>query len=330
MTRRRLATAVDVALEATILGSFSSIGPVVRRSLDQWAPHQRIEGRHIIVTGATSGLGLEAATELVALGAHLHLVGRNPSKLAAVEASLRDLAHEQGGSVSGYVCDLSLLAETRRLAAELKKSVPRIDVLIHNAGALAQEFTETPEGVEQTLAVHLLAPALLTESLVEQLAAGIGRIITMTSGGLYTERFDLGQLEMDAAHYSGTVAYARAKRAQTILTASWNERFLARGITAHLVHPGWAATPGVDSSLPTFAKVMGPLLRTPSQGVDTLVWLAASAPGTPDPGKLWLDRRPRSLNRLRRTRLTETENQAAVIAISPWCTQRIAQALGQH
>lgn len=327
MTSRRLAQLVDQTLEASVVGSFTTIGPSLRRRLDHWDSFVSAKGKQIVLTGATSGLGLKAAEILVSLGANVHLVGRNKQKLAGVVSALQDAAVAHGGSAKGYVCDLSLLQETRRLVAELQKAVPVLDVLIHNAGALLGDFTKTTEGLEQTLAVHVLSPEFLTRGLAPQLSAAKGQVITMTSGGLYSERFDLATLEMTKANYKGTVAYAKAKRAQTLLTMTWNDDFGADGICAHLVHPGWAKTPGVAESLPAFSKVMGPLLRSPEDGVDTLVWLATTNDLLLEPGQLWLDRRPRPLHKLRRTKLTSAQERVAKAGLHEWGEIQIAHAL---
>jgi NAD(P)-dependent dehydrogenase (short-subunit alcohol dehydrogenase family) len=328
MTSRRLSHLLDQALEASVVGSFTSIGPAVRSRLDHWEPLERADGRNVVITGATSGLGLKAAEILVGLGANVHLVGRSEGKLNAVVASLEATAKRSGGIVEGHLCDLSLLSETTKLVAELQRAVPELHVLIHNAGALLSTYTETTEGIEQTLAVHVLSPEILTRGLVHLLQAGHGQVITMTSGGMYSERFDLETLAMKKSAYKGTVAYARAKRAQTLLTRKWNEDFSNLGISAHLVHPGWADTPGVDESLPVFSTLMGPLLRSPAQGVDTLVWLATTDASSRQAGLLWLDRSPRPMHKLRRTKLTKVEEETAVEALHHWCTEQIARALG--
>jgi len=327
MTSRRLSHLLDQVLEASVVGSFTSIGPAVRSHLDHWEPLNRVEGKNIVITGATSGLGLKAAELLVGLGANVHLVGRNETKLNGVVSDLQASAERNGGGAKGYVCDLSLLGATKRLVSELQAAVPELHVLIHNAGALLADYTETSEGIEQTLAVHVLSPEVLTRGLVHELEAGHGQVITMTSGGMYSERFNLETLAMKPSAYKGTVAYARAKRAQTLLTRKWNEDFGSLGISAHLVHPGWADTPGVDESLPVFSKVMGPLLRSPKQGVDTLVWLATTDPKSREAGRLWLDRKPRSMHKLRRTTLTESQEAIAVQALHHWCTEQIDHAL---
>ena len=101
-------------------------------------------------------------------------------------------------------------------------------------------------------------------------------MIQVSSGGMYTQRFDLATLEMGPDDYDGTVAYARAKRAQLVLMHEWVRRTDGSGVAFHAMHPGWADTPGVRDALPGFARVMGPFLRTPEQGADTIVWLAAA------------------------------------------------------
>ena len=115
---------------------------------------------------------------------------------------------------------------------------------------------------------------------------------------------------MKHGRYDGAVAYARTKRAQVILTEIWAEALRDRGIVVHSMHPGWADTPGVSASLPRFYKLTKPLLRTPAEGADTIVWLCASAQAGRSTGQFWHDRRPRPTHRSRRTQETEAERQA--------------------
>lgn len=327
MSDSPLARALDGALEATVVGSFTKLGYGVRSTLEHWQDPTAAAGRVIVITGATSGLGLAAARRLSTLGATVHLVGRNEEKLRTAKTMVESGAR---AAVTTHQCDLSLLANTDELAASLAHSCGPIDVLVHNAGSLLAEFTLTGEGVETTLATHLLCPYRLTERLMATARfATNARVITMTSGGMYTERFDLSQLEMTPVNYKGTVAYARAKRAQSVLSAHWQRVYGPDGLSFHLVHPGWAATPGVAEGIPGFSRFMGPLLRSPEQGADTTVWLAGLPDGEPLPGQLWLDRHPRSLHKLRRTRLSPQAELAAEDALPIWCDERIARALAQ-
>ena len=127
----------------------------------------------------------------------------------------------------------------------------------------------------------------------------------MSSGGMYTAGLTVGGLEMSNTDYRGTTQYARAKRAQVVLNEMWAQRVPATRF--HAMHPGWADTPGVAASLPMFGRVLRPLLRSPDQGADTMVWLGADD-GAPDrtSGRFWLDRRQRSTHRLPSTRRTDT------------------------
>jgi NAD(P)-dependent dehydrogenase (short-subunit alcohol dehydrogenase family) len=94
-----------------------------------------------------------------------------------------------------------------------------------------------------------------------------------------------------------------------ILTEMWAERLRDRGISVHSMHPGWAATPGIDAGIPLFGKVMEPLLRSPAQGADTIVWLAAADEPAATSGLFWHDRRPRPTHRISRTRETPEQRE---------------------
>jgi NAD(P)-dependent dehydrogenase (short-subunit alcohol dehydrogenase family) len=291
---------LDEVLEASVVGSFTRIGPALRRRSAHWAPPAEAPGRVVVLTGASSGLGRTAAIELGGLGCSIVAVGRDRGRLGDVVAAIAD----QGGTARAEICDLADLEATSALAERLRSGDGPIDVLIHNAGALAAERREGPQGFEATVAVQVLSPYLLTEQLLGSLAPR-AKVITMTSGGMYTEAFDIESLEMDEQTYKGSVAYARAKRAQVVLTSAWQRSEPPGRIDFHAVHPGWAATEGLSKQMPGFAKAMGPLLRTPEDGVDTLVWLATQPEGIPAGGQLWLDRRPRKVSRLPKTRVDE-------------------------
>jgi len=222
------------------------------------------------------------------------------------------LAAELGGGARVVAADLSDLAAVRRAAEELARE-ERIDVLVHNAGALLTDRRESVDGHEMTFSAMVLGPFLLTEALVtvlERTAAehgGPSRVVMVASGGMYFQRLHLDDLMTEREPYRGSVAYARAKRAQVLLAQEWARRLHDRGIVVHAMHPGWADTPGVEASLPTFRKVLGPFLRSPQEGADTIVWLAAAEEPTRSTGRFWLDRRPRAIDRLPNTHATAAE-----------------------
>ena len=259
--------AVDLLLEATVAGSFTRLGYEARRRLDHWEepPPGALAGRRILLTGATSGIGRAATGQLLDLGAEVLVVGRDEQRTVRATAEL-GVAHPDG-TVSAHIADLADLGAVREMADELVAFGKPFDAIVHNAGALLADKTVTADGLETTLAVHLVAPHLLTERLTPLLRAP-ARVIWVTSGGMYSQGLDVDDLEMDAESYKGTAQYARAKRAQVELLGLWAER-LAPAAVAHAMHPGWTDTPGVEASLPTFRKVTGPTLRTPDQGADT-------------------------------------------------------------
>ena len=308
------ADAVDTALELPIVPSFTRIGIDVRRRTDGWDDLDGCDltGRVVVVTGATSGLGRAAVNRLARLGADLVITGRNADR---TEAAATELRNETGNpSITGVAADMGDLEQVRALADAVLGHRDRLDVLVHNAGALTAERTDTADGIESTVASQVVGPFLLTTLLLDRLRSSApSRVVTMSSGGMYGSPLVVGNLEMAAPEYRGAEQYARAKRAQVTLNEMWAERFGADDIHFHALHPGWAATPGVDSSLPTFSRLMGPLLRTPDQGADTLVWLAADDAALASNGGFWHDRRRRSIHRFGRTRRSDTPSRRAAL-----------------
>jgi len=320
-----VARAADVLLETSVVGSFTRIGPAVRMRLEHWTEPAPLTGQTAVVTGATSGLGLATAKGLAGLGATVCLIGRDRARLAGALAEVE--AAGEGGALAERA-DLEDLDQVAALCDRLISRLERIDVLAHVAGSLVREPSTSPQGFETTLAVHLLAPFLLTERLLPVLSDGGGaRIITMTSGGMYLERFDLRRLGAPGNHYSGAAAYARAKRAQVVLTGAWQDRYASMGLRCYTVHPGWADTPGLSAGLPVFSAAMRPLLRRPDEGADTLVWLASGAAGRKAPGRLWLDRRARSEHRVPWTWVTPGTRRHQQAALFEWCRLQVGDRL---
>lgn len=157
-----LSLALDHVLDRTVLPGFSALGHAVRRRLPSWpadpAPDALV-GAHVAVTGATSGLGHATARQLSELGAHVHLIVRDAGKAEAVAADLV-------GPSSTWLCDLSDLDSVRRCAHEMIEAAPSLAGLVHNAGALPSERTESAQGHEITMALHVLGPVLLTGGVV--------------------------------------------------------------------------------------------------------------------------------------------------------------------
>jgi NAD(P)-dependent dehydrogenase (short-subunit alcohol dehydrogenase family) len=289
--------ALDRLLERSVVGSFTKLGYSIRRR--EYRPLPSMEGKTVVITGATSGLGKAAAAGLLEIGAEVVVVARNESKAKALE-------------VDGYyIGDLSLMSDVRRVAQEILDD-HQIDVLINNAGALFGERLETSEGLEQTFALDLLSPYLLTNLLRPAMQPG-SRIINIASGGMYTARLSLSNLQNQKDPYKGAAAYARAKRALVILTELWAERW--PDLVVHAMHPGWADTKGLESALPVFRRVIGPLLRTPEEGADTMVWLAAADEPGESSGEFWHDRAVRSTHFSDRTKERPSARSELVAAL---------------
>lgn len=290
---------VDLSLEASVIGSFSRVGYEVRRRLYDWPGIETYDltGLTAVVTGATSGLGLATATALASSGAEVCVVGRDAARTKAAREQIEDAAQRR---VHTELADLGRLDDVRTLASVVAQRFSQLDVLVHNAGALVHEHVATVDGLELTAQTHVVAPHLLTALLLPQLASSSrgGRVITVSSGGMYTQPLGLDSLFGDDGPFDGTRAYARAKRAQVVLASQWSERAATSGVMFHAMHPGWADTPGLAEALPGFHDRLAFALRSPEQGADTIAWLAAAGAGQLGPTGFWLDRHRRWTERL--------------------------------
>ncbi|MBZ5735499.1 SDR family NAD(P)-dependent oxidoreductase [Nocardioides sp. TRM66260-LWL] len=292
---RSLDALLDGALDRTVLLGYSRVGSRLRR---RWWPADpqpgSLQGRRYVVTGATSGLGTAAADGLLALGASVHVLGRNPGKVEATARSLRE-AHPHSEIVE-EVCDVGDLAAVERWARGLRDRVPAVHGLLHNAGVMPPQRQESPQGHEMSLAVHVLGPHLMTSLLLDALrASGAASVVWMSSGGMYGARLHVDgrdDLQYAEGEYDGVQAYARTKRMQVVLADAWARAVGGDDLRIESMHPGWAATPGVTEHLPAFERVLRPLLRTPADGADTAVWLLATRPAS-RAGHFWHDRRQR-------------------------------------
>ena len=301
---------VDALLEVSMIGSFTSIGPAVRRRLFGWAPPRAgtLAGRTVLITGPTSGLGRAAASAMAALGARVVLVGRSEERLARRRDELA-LAHGED-RFPIVLADMGSLASVRAAVEQILETEERIDVLIDNAGTIHPERIDGPDGIEATFSVLAVTPFVLEAGLLPLLRrTPDARVIAVTSGGMYTQALDLEDIEFRSGPYSGPRAYARAKRAQVTLMREWARRLRADGIAFTAMHPGWADTPGIAATLPGFYGLMGPLLRTPEEGIDTITWLATHPDPLSTSGRLYLDRAPRPFDRFPGTRLTAEDRR---------------------
>ncbi len=298
---------LDTALDRTVVAGYTNLGYRLRSRF--WSDDLgSMDGRVVLVTGATSGLGLAAAEGFARLGATVCLVARDAERGARARARVGE--QSAAASAELELCDLSSLDSVRELARRVTARHPRLDVLVNNAGVLAAQRTLTGDGIEQAFAVNVVAPFLLTELLLDALrAAAPSRVINVSSGGMYAQRLHADDLQTEREAYDGATVYARCKRAEVILTEMWAERLAGSGVVVHAMHPGWADTPGISASLPRFYALTKPLLRTPAQGADTIVWLGAAAEPARSTGAFWHDRRRRPTHLLPRTRESAADRE---------------------
>ncbi|MFR9751280.1 SDR family NAD(P)-dependent oxidoreductase [Nocardia sp. 004] len=300
---------LDTVLDRTIAPGYSRVGFRMRKR--HWPDNdprpESMRGRTALVTGANSGIGKATAAALAGLGATVLLGVRDLERGAQ---ACRDIqATDPDADVSVVRCDIADPVSVTECAATLAHRLSRLDVLIHNAGVLPDTRQETAEGHELTLATHVLGPLLLTELVAPLLGAATDpRVIFVASGGMYTQRLAVDDPEYRESPYQGVTAYARTKRMQVALTPLLAAHYAPRGISVSSMHPGWADTPGVATSLPGFHRLTKPLLRDAAEGADTVVWLAATEP-TPASGHFWHDRRSRPEHYLRRTRYSDEQAQ---------------------
>lgn len=231
----------------------------------------------IVITGASDGIGLEAAAQLAAQGHRVVLVGRNPDKLAA--AAKRIQAESPGALAGSHVCDFASLAEVRKLADALLAAYPRIDVLVNNAGTVYDKRSETVDGYESTFAVNHLAGFLITELLLPRLRESApARIVTTASVGHYRGSMDFDDLGFQHGGYQIMRAYGRSKLANVLYTRDLAQRLEGTGVTATCLHPGAVAT-NIWAGAPAFAKPVLALVKrfamiSPAEGGARITYLA--------------------------------------------------------
>lgn len=298
---------LDEVLDRTIAPGYTRLGMAVRQRF--WSPldPDALAGSTVMVTGANSGIGKAIAAGAAELGATVLLTVRDRTRGEDARAEI--LADVPGADIQIERCDVSNLAGVRAFAADLVNRVPRLDAIVHNAGVMPPERTRTDEGHELSLVTHVLGPMLLTELLLPALVtAPDPRVILMSSGGMYTQKLPVDDIEYRNGKYRPAVAYARSKRIQVALTPLLADRWAEQSVMVASMHPGWADTPGVATSLPGFRRLTGPALRTPEQAADTAVWLTATIP-TPESGQFWHDRALRPTHYLPTTHYTDAELQ---------------------
>lgn len=241
-------------------------------------------GKTVLVTGATGGIGLEAAIALSRRGAGVMITGRNPARIAAALGAIRERADAEA---DGLCADFAVQEDVRKLAADFTTRHPRLDVLVNNAGSVNPARRLTGDGIETTFAVNHLAPFLLTNLLLDTLIASApARIVNVASVAHYDGTMDFGDLGFEHG-YRIMRAYSRSKLANVLFTRALAKRLAGSGVTVNAIHPGTVGT-GIwnhgapDSRLAralftaAFAPIKKLFMLSPEAGARTIVYAATS------------------------------------------------------
>jgi NAD(P)-dependent dehydrogenase (short-subunit alcohol dehydrogenase family) len=234
-----------------------------------------MDGKTVIVTGATSGIGEVAAIRLAEKGARIVFTARDKARADDTMAALKR-ANPRGDHAM-HMADLSRLSEMKRAAAELARE-PQIDVLVNNAGALFNKRTETADGLEMTFALNHMAYFVITNMLLGKLKPG-ARIVTVASNAHRGARLDFDDLQSRRG-YAGFPVYSRSKLCNILFNRELARRLAGSGVTANALHPGFVATRfgndsgGIVRAVLKVAKPIGAI--SPEEGARTIIYLASS------------------------------------------------------
>lgn len=304
MLRAMLGRVLSLVADPTIVLSFGRPGFLLHSlSFDPNDLAVDLSSQRCLITGANQGIGFETARALAGLGAEVVLLCRDRQR--GLDAAARIATEHKYARVDVVALDMSDLRSVRAVAPGLRER--KIDVLVHNAGLLPSERVVTADGIEQTMATHVVGPHLLT-GLLHPAYTDNARVVWVSSGGMYSNKLSLDDWNWEKRPYDGVAAYAQTKRMQVVLSELWAQRL--PGIRVNCMHPGWADTSGVGTSIPRFHRLMKSVLRTPAEGADTIVWLAASPAAQNLSGLFFLDRAPRTPYYMPFTRETAADRQA--------------------
>jgi dehydrogenase/reductase SDR family member 12 len=294
-------------LDSSVVFSFDQTGYHRHsQNFDEQDLDVDLSGQVMLITGANSGIGFAAALELAKRNAEVHLLCRNEKRGKEAEQKLRDLTHHP--KIYFQQIDVSDFESIRHFVQHWGNK--KIDVLIHNAGVMPPTRTITQDGLESTLATNLVGPFCLTRELTPCFQKSQqARILFVSSGGMYLNRLNVKKLFETEGPFDSVEAYACTKRAQVVLSELLADRLKNLGVAVHSMHPGWADTPAVRASLPRFYRLTRRILRTPAQGADTLVWLAARPEASFETGLFYFDRKSRDTHVIKSTRETRKDRE---------------------
>ena len=252
-----------------------------------------MQGKVVVITGATSGIGRLAADELARMGARLVLVARDRARADATLARLRQRGPAQAHRA--HIADLSRIAEIKRVGAEIAAAEPKVDVLVNNAGNIFPTRQLTEDGLERTFATNHVAYFVLTACLRDRLVASApARVVNTASDAHRWQSLDFDDLQL-ARGFRPQSAYGKSKLCNILFTRELARRLAGTGVTANCLHPGFVRTNlgqrdgGLFAALVRMAMLFG---GSPDDGAKTIVYLASAPELAAVTGGYFADCRP--------------------------------------
>jgi NAD(P)-dependent dehydrogenase (short-subunit alcohol dehydrogenase family) len=253
-----------------------------------------MQGKTVLITGGTNGIGKATALELARVGARVIIVGRSAEKAEKVASELR--AGSSGGRIEWLIADLSIMTQTAQLADTFRQRYDRLDVLINNAGAIFSTREITSEGLEATFALNHMSYFILTALLLDMLKASAPSRIVNVASGAYMVGINFDDIQCERSYsMGGFAAYGASKMMNILFTYALARRLQGAGVTVNTMSPGPVSTNfGADMGgvIGLGFKLMRPFMQTPAQGARTVIYLASSPEVASATGQYWINQRP--------------------------------------
>ncbi|XP_071519029.1 dehydrogenase/reductase SDR family member 12-like isoform X2 [Panulirus ornatus] len=272
-------------------------------------------GYHYMITGANSGIGKCIATEVAKRGGTVHMVCRNPETAEEVKTEIIEATNNE--NIFLHILDMAKSRDVYKFASDFCDNNEKLNVLVNNAGCMIHNREVTEDNIEKNFATNTLAPHILTSNLLPLLKKSEKpRVLMVTSGGMLVQRLKADDLQCEKMNpFDGTMVYSQNKRQQVVMT----EQYAKQHPEVHFscMHPGWADTPAVRTSMPEFHNKMKDKLRTPAEGADCAVWLIISNAALEHPSGLFFQDRcpvPTHLP-LASTKVSTTEEEQFMSAL---------------
>jgi NAD(P)-dependent dehydrogenase (short-subunit alcohol dehydrogenase family) len=251
-----------------------------------------MQNKTVLISGATSGIGLVTARELARRGAHVTIVSRSAEKCAQAAEEIK--AETNNPNVEFITADLSAKDDVHRAAYEFKKQHPRLDVLVNNAGGFFMSRQVSRDGIEMTFALNHLNYFLLTHLLLDVLKASApARIINVSSDAHRRAKVRFEDIQYQK-NYSGFTAYSQSKLCNILFTYELAQRLEGTGVTVNALHPGFVASEfGKNNGflMRLIMRLISPVARSINDGASTSIYLASSREVEGVSGKYFVDTR---------------------------------------